>query len=614
MANVLRAPLLGPLAPIVAVRCRPLAATGESSVTDIVGGRVLIGVLPFTFDHVFDGDASQEQVYRTLGEPLVDRCFDGLNGTLLAYGQTGSGKSHSMTGSANDPGIIPRLVRGLFDRAVAAEASGGSSVYVSCSVLEIYNENLIDLLAEKTNASKLELREDPVHGVQVNGLQSFPVRTAEEVHALLDTSNALRAVAATNMNLASSRSHMVVSLRVVQSLAAVDGATRKEVRSTINLVDLAGSERANKTGATGEALKQGSHINKSLSTLGNVVSALADASRAAARKKPRSAASAKSPALADANPEPRAESTRPDTKSEAGQPAGVHVPYRDSKLTRVLQESLGGNSVTVMLANVSQQASDREETLATLHFAERAKAITLKAKRNEITTATAAAAAEAAAAKAAAALAVKARARAKREAQPRTLVADEMRRERRLGKSAERRAHTCAAANKSRAGMRAHDGARKVSSANGSRFCYCEEANCARCSELLLLDMQMVRRDFWASAAGMESDAAGWEDGVNEGGHEISEHEIPKAVAVEEAEVVGAVVNAMVAAVAAEECIIDIDGRAAADEAEDDEVLAAFLAGEDMSNLEAIKEMSTSQEARALHDFNRLDAFVAAGA
>jgi centromeric protein E len=372
----LDAPLAAP-APVVAVRVRPSSAGNPSIVTSAGsdGTTIQVGPLPFAFDHIFDGGADQESVYRAIAQPLVGKAFDGLNSSLLAYGQTSSGKTHSMTGSAADPGITPRLVVDLFE--AVSKLPAGATVDVTCSMLEIYNESLVDLLVQSGPASrpssreKLEIREDPTNGVHVHGLVNAPVSSAADVHALLQRGNAARAVAATNMNATSSRSHMIVAFRIAQSLP-IDADTCREVRAVINLVDLAGSERATKSGAEGAALKEGANINRSLSALGMVVNALAEKSRGQRAARP-------------------------------GKP--IHVPYRDSKLTRVLQDSLGGNSVTVMLCAVSPNASEREETLNTLHFAERAKAITLKAKRNEITTASASAVAAMAEDAAAAALA-----------------------------------------------------------------------------------------------------------------------------------------------------------------------------------------------------------------
>ena len=587
-------------APLVAVRCRPLQA-GVSLVETEADGRLVVGVLPFRFDHVFDDQASQERVYQTLGAPLIAHCLDGLNTTLFAYGQTGSGKSHSMSGNATAPGIIPRLVSDLFTRVASLRDAGDTAVSVSCSIMEINNEVLMDLLAEPTPASNLNLREDPVHGVLVLGLRSIPVGSEEEVHKLLDKGNALRAVAATQMNSASSRSHLVVSLRVLQR-ALLSDVMQREVRSTINLVDLAGSERASKSGTSGNALRQGACINKSLSALGNVINALAEANRLA-HKKPRCASAAVA-----------------DKGESAARPLTVHVPYRDSKLTRVLQESLGGNSVTVMLANISQSAADREETLATLHFAERARAITLKAKRNEITTATSAAAAAAAAVAAAAAAAMKAEAKAKRESVPSNILADAARREQRQLQRRSKDCLTRSAATRSAQELaseiseiseeRAKDRAarlplqpvsgsrrqppgkgapcgaprplRKASSASLGR-CRCRGTagcDCECCPAAPVGGMQhMVRRDFWAAAEMMfdaDSDDLDEAD-LNRMAHALQED----TMALEASEKASAVVTASSPAEAA--VVADTEAgdhgplRGSEVGAAEDERLSAFL-------------------------------------
>ena len=472
-----------PPAPIVAVRIRPSSC--EPIVNAGPDGGILVGALPFEFDHAFDGASEQVDVYRSIAHPLVAKAFDGLNSTLLAYGQTGSGKSHSMTGTAAFPGIMPRLVDDVFAQVhltspltphlsphltshfsplasphltshltsrlssqAAEETARGTQVNVTYSMLEIYNEALVDLLVSRaasgggggggggggsggTSSSKegaLSIREDPTNGVHVHGLSNVAVRSAAEVHSLMRKGDAARAVGATSMNDTSSRSHMIVSLRICQSVP-IDADTCKEVRATLNLVDLAGSERAHKSGAEGAALKEGGSINKSLSALGMVVNALAEKSRVAATR-PRSRQPRRPRAEEASSKEER--SPKEGGKDSGGKDSGgkdsggkeaaskpIHIPYRDSKLTRVLQDSLGGNSITVMLCAVSPNASEREETLNTLAFAERAKAITLKAQRNQITkeseSKTAAMAAEAAAAAAEAAAARQEARRAKQQ-------------------------------------------------------------------------------------------------------------------------------------------------------------------------------------------------------
>lgn len=348
---------------MVAVRCRPFNTReknqGEASIITIgEEGRVAIevpeeGAPPrgFSFDHAYDETSVQPQVYRDLGRPLLEKAFEGWNGTIFAYGQTGSGKSFSMTGSKDMPGIIPHLNSEMFNRIAELQAADPEKKFlVTCSFLEIYNEVLYDLLdptarggtSKSRKDSTIEIKEHPVLGVYVQGLQEIAADSGEKIQALMDQGNDMRAVAATNMNATSSRSHsiFIIKMQQVQMLAG----QRKEVRATINLVDLAGSERVSKTGATGDKLKEGANINKSLSALGNVINALAE---------------------------------------QAKKGKKVFIPYRNSKLTRVLQESLGGNSVTIMLAAISPAAYNFEETLNTLQYADRAKAIQLKARKNE---------------------------------------------------------------------------------------------------------------------------------------------------------------------------------------------------------------------------------------
>lgn len=283
----------------------------------------------FTFDACFRPDATQDDVYSRSGRMVLGKVLQGFNGCVFAYGQTGSGKTYTMIGTKEQPGVIPRMCEELFDRI----SSMPSKKYrVELSMCEIYNEKLHDLLADGEESKDLAVREDVGgRGVFVDGLLSFSVESAAAVHAMIESGQRRRAVGKTNMNEYSSRSHSVVTLTITSRDADdVEGVT--EVECKLHLVDLAGSERQKATGATGDRLKEGAQINLSLSALGNVISALTDA-----KKK------------------------------------GGHVPYRDSKLTRLLSDSLGGNSVTVMLCNVSPAKLNADETVSALRFAERAK-------------------------------------------------------------------------------------------------------------------------------------------------------------------------------------------------------------------------------------------------
>jgi len=348
---------------MVAVRCRPFnrrELDQQESKIVTIGSDGYCGLQPadesdrmreFSFDFTYDDGTLQRTVYENLGQPMLDKAFDGWNGTIFAYGQTGSGKSFSMTGSKENPGIIPQLNDEMFQRIVTSQAENPAKKFlVTCSFMEIYNEVLYDLLdpsigkgaSKSRKDSNIEIKEHPALGVYVQGLQEIAVDSHVKIEQLMTQGNDMRAVAATNMNATSSRSHSIFIIKITQKEAIA--GQQKEVRATINLVDLAGSERVSKTGATGDKLKEGANINKSLSALGNVINALAEQSKK--NKK-------------------------------------VFIPYRNSKLTRVLQESLGGNSVTVMLAAISPAAYNFEETLNTLQYADRAKAIQLKARKNE---------------------------------------------------------------------------------------------------------------------------------------------------------------------------------------------------------------------------------------
>uniref|UniRef100_A0A8C4DBI8 Kinesin-like protein KIF13B n=1 Tax=Dicentrarchus labrax TaxID=13489 RepID=A0A8C4DBI8_DICLA len=291
-----------------------------------------------------DKFAGQDVVFQCLGESLLDNAFMGYNACIFAYGQTGSGKSYTMMGSAEQPGLIPRLCSSLFSRTVQ-EAREGESFTVEVSFMEIYNEKVRDLLDPKGNRQALRVREHNVFGPYVDGLSRLAVASYKDIESLMSEGNKSRTVAATNMNEESSRSHAVFNIILTHTLMDLQSGTSGEKVSKLSLVDLAGSERAAKTGAAGERLKEGSNINKSLSTLGLVISALAD--------------------------------------QGAGKNKNKFVPYRDSVLTWLLKDSLGGNSRTAMVATISPAADNYDETLSTLRYADRAKSIVNHAVVNE---------------------------------------------------------------------------------------------------------------------------------------------------------------------------------------------------------------------------------------
>ncbi|XP_054826372.1 kinesin-like protein KIF16B isoform X2 [Eublepharis macularius] len=311
----------------------------------------------FTYDFsYFSADAKspnyacQEMVFKDLGTDVLKSAFEGYNACIFAYGQTGSGKSYTMMGNAGDAGLIPRICEGLFNRINEKTRWNEASFRTEVSYLEIYNERVRDLLRRKSSkTNNLRIREHPKEGPYVEDLSKHLVQNYCDVEELMEAGNINRTTAATGMNDVSSRSHAIFTINFTQ--AKFDTEMPCETVSKIHLVDLAGSERADATGATGVRLKEGGNINKSLVTLGNVISALADLSQDAAnsliKKKP------------------------------------VFVPYRDSVLTWLLKDSLGGNSKTIMIATISPADVNYGETLSTLRYANRAKNIINKPTINE---------------------------------------------------------------------------------------------------------------------------------------------------------------------------------------------------------------------------------------
>ncbi|XP_065827439.1 kinesin-2b-like [Oscarella lobularis] len=290
----------------------------------------------YTYDRSFFWDTKSEEIYSELCRPLLEKSMEGYNATVFAYGQTGSGKTYSMTGTEEDPGVIPLMHQDMFHRIEAAPPN--VQFLVTVSYLEIYQEVIYDLL--NPSGMEMKVRQHPQLGIYVEGLAELVVRNEEDIARLQEQGNKVRKMAATEMNHSSSRSHSVFTIQIEQKDS--ESTTSQGFRAKINLVDLAGSERADSTGAEGERLKEGAAINKSLSALGNVINSLADSKK-----------------------------------------RGGHVPYRDSKLTRILQESLGGNCLTVMLAMVSPADVNYGETLSTLQYANRAKNIQNVSKKNE---------------------------------------------------------------------------------------------------------------------------------------------------------------------------------------------------------------------------------------
>nr|CAD7588485.1 unnamed protein product [Timema genevievae] len=318
----------------VALRIRPLVESeiargcqvSLSTVADQPQVQVLGTDKAFTFNHVFCQEDSQAKFYDTAIKDLVSRLFKGYNVTILAYGQTGSGKTYSIgtcyTGQ-DDMGVIPRAIADIFSRVKEME---DWNFKISVSFMELYQEQLFDLLAP--TRCVVDLREDS-KGIVIPGLTEVPVKTAEDMTACLVQGSAGRATGATAMNSQSSRSHAIFTVNIEQvKLNNINEATSAK----FHLVDLAGSERSKKTKATGERFKEGVNINRGLLALGNVISALGDGTQS-------------------------------------------FISYRDSKLTRLLQDSLGGNSLTLMIACVSPADYNLQETLSTLRYADRARHI-----------------------------------------------------------------------------------------------------------------------------------------------------------------------------------------------------------------------------------------------
>lgn len=318
----------------------------------------------FTFDHVFDLNTPQNTVYSIIAKPAIESILQGYNSTIFAYGQTGTGKTYTMEGftygnTDGKRGIIPRCIEDIF-YYIEQFSDKNSKFMVRASYLQIYNDVISDLLKpEKTN---LIIREDKKKGIYVESLSEWAVRSPNDIYTLLQKGSEYRETSATKMNDVSSRSHAVFTIIVEQLCSSGDEtgennnsftmfskpgfipndlAMTTVKTSKLNLVDLAGSERIRITGATGKQMEEGRKINKSLSALGNVIFALTDYKKR------------------------------------------QHIPYRDSKLTRLIEDSLGGNCKTYMIATISPSQESFNESLSTLHFARRAKTIRNKPVINE---------------------------------------------------------------------------------------------------------------------------------------------------------------------------------------------------------------------------------------
>ncbi|XP_058259346.1 kinesin-like protein KIF1A isoform X27 [Hemibagrus wyckioides] len=356
----------------VAVRVRPFNSREMSkeskciiqmsgNTTTIINPKVPKETKSFNFDysywsHTSPEDinyAAQQQVYRDIGEEMLLHAFEGYNVCIFAYGQTGAGKSYTMMGKQEkgQQGIIPLLCEDLFTKINDSNTDNSMSYSVEVSYMEIYCERVRDLLNPK-NKGNLRVREHPLLGPYVEDLSKLAVTSYNDIQDLMDSGNKARTVAATNMNETSSRSHAVFNIIFTQRRHDSETDNTSEKVSKISLVDLAGSERADSTGAKGTRLKEGANINKSLTTLGKVISALAEVDSGSNKNKKKK-------------------------KVES------FIPYRDSVLTWLLRENLGGNSRTAMVAALSPADINYDETLSTLRYADRAKQIRCNAVINE---------------------------------------------------------------------------------------------------------------------------------------------------------------------------------------------------------------------------------------
>ncbi|CAL5349007.1 unnamed protein product [Camellia sinensis] len=333
----------------VAVRVRPpvMEETSNGTFWKVEDNRISlhkslgtpISGVSYAFDYVFDQDCTNERVYKLLTKDIIHAAVEGFNGTAFAYGQTSSGKTFTMNGSANDPGIIHRAVKDIFTKI---QMTTDREFLIRVSYMEIYNEEINDLFAIENQ--KLQIHESLERGIFVAGLREEIVNSAEQVLKLIESGEVNRHFGETNMNVRSSRSHTI--FRMVIESKGKDSCSDDAIRvAVLNLVDLAGSERIAKTGAGGVRLKEGKHINKSLMILGNVINKLSDGAK------------------------------------QRG-----HIPYRDSKLTRILQPALGGNAKTSIICTLAPEEIHIEETKGTLQFASRAKRITNCVQVNEILT------------------------------------------------------------------------------------------------------------------------------------------------------------------------------------------------------------------------------------
>ena len=301
-----------------------------------------------TYDYAFDKNETQENIFNNTTKFLINGVVNGYNATVFAYGATGAGKTYTMLGNDENPGIMPFTLKELFNEI---KLYPQREFKIKLWYLEIYNENIRDLLVN--NSENLELREDPTKGLIVNGITEKETNSTEDILSLLKKGNKNRTTEETDANETSSRSHAILQIlvsykekenNIINENLTVNNVNNNDIKfGKLSLIDLAGSERASMTGSKGMRLIEGGNINKSLLVLGNCINALCE------------------------------------SNIKGNKP---HIPYRDSKLTRLLKDSLGGNSRTVMIANVSPFIYNFDDTYNTLKYAERAKHIKTQVSRN----------------------------------------------------------------------------------------------------------------------------------------------------------------------------------------------------------------------------------------
>lgn len=299
----------------------------------------------FIFDHCIKPYQDNAYLYEQIGDPLLDHALDGYNVCMFAYGQTGSGKTHSIMGREDDPGLMHLFIINLFDRIAYMKEQEYTRVKVECSYYEIYNEKIHDLLGNDWK-TPLRVREHPTNGPYIVDLSTIECSSYHDVVYWINIAQKRRLTACTNMNQKSSRSHTIFTLNITQD-KDLDDEFKQSITSKVNIVDLAGSERTRVVNATGTRLKESVLINKSLLTLGKVITQLAE------------------------------------YDFVKGGSSNSYIPYRESALTWLLKESLGGNSKTTMIATVSPASIHQEETLTTLRYAATARRVVNIVKFND---------------------------------------------------------------------------------------------------------------------------------------------------------------------------------------------------------------------------------------